>query len=65
MRSEDWRPIESGPKDGTLVLLYRTGTLDAVSTGWFSSVFDRWTTHGATHWQPYEPPAPEGPQNAK
>lgn len=64
--SEEWQDIETAPKDGTDVLLYRTHWSRAVPVvaGWFE---DAWYTFdhdgekvpelgGITHWQPLPPP---------
>ena len=63
-----WQPIETAPKDGTLVLLGVAGE-GFVATGHYvtdaralfpSSVYGPhfFPLHNATHWQPIEPLPP-------
>ena len=60
----DWRPIESAPKDGAAVLLYRSNPRRTVKV-------DRWLTnwwyetkieHAPTHWLPLPEPPKEPKQ---
>lgn len=57
-----WRAIETAPKDGTRVLLYRAGLGESMAVAWFSHDFDEWTpVNGSvfpcpTHWLPLPPP---------
>lgn len=67
---EQWRPIETAPKDGTWVLLWFDADEYAVSGAWMRPgrdyiahwcAFGRWTPGDApTHWMPLPaPPASE------
>jgi len=62
-RAQGWQPIETAPKDGTLILLCRvgvvTGELFVVSGCWNSGgayLMPHWQSsaqmHNATHWMP-------------
>ena len=65
-REQQWQTIESAPKDGTSVLMFRKGDL------WPGVVFYAhgrwsWSTSGQwagnpTHWAPCLPPPPASPQ---
>ena len=53
----DWQPIETAPRDGNRVLLYREGWREHTAVGWWSRTEKRWYTvpgtwpfNGATHW---------------
>jgi hypothetical protein len=55
---QEWRPIESAPKDGTPVLTLRHGTLQGVAE-WNQGIWRM--VHGpdivgVTHWLPLPPP---------
>lgn len=61
-----WRPIETVPKDGTELLLYRPAWAYNVLTGAWSKDHEQWWVDGAlsnpahfTHWMPL-PPEPRG-----
>lgn len=58
-----WQPIETAPRDGTLVLVYREGIIDMAV---WSDHFACWITCASnqgekrTHWMPLpEPPEEE------
>lgn len=60
---EGWRPIESAPKDGTLVLLFERGTDDVRETGRWRVDRERWVVNNnsfwvvePSHWRPLPPP---------
>jgi hypothetical protein len=65
-RGEGWQPIESGPKDGTPVLLWWPHHASRALIG--VCHFDHWSSEGAngcqrvqpTHWMPL----PKGPNHA-
>lgn len=61
----EWQPIETAPKDGTRVLLFRRGWAESVSVGWWGGLWETWNVAGGitsefvhpTHWMPIpEPP---------
>ena len=59
----EWQPIETAPKDGSIVLIYRDGYVIDQACCWYSKEFEYWTPvggyifMGATHWMPLpEPP---------
>ena len=58
----DWRPIETAPKDGTRVLVFRQASLDhevgiARFEGGDWCDDDDFVYYGVTHWMPLpEPP---------
>lgn len=62
----EWMPIETAPKDGTRVLLYRGGFAESMAVAWFSCMEfndDCWIPMNGsvfpepTHWMPLpEPP---------
>jgi Protein of unknown function (DUF551) len=68
--ASDWRLIDTGPKDGTYVLLYFAGADPAVRVGrwmpevygwpghWFSysSILKRRGEPGPSHWMPLPGP---------
>ena len=67
--TQEWQPIETAPKDGTLVLLYAQGTLASgvYEAGdwyfWEGEIVDcegrlnHWIKgFGPTHWMPLPPP---------
>jgi hypothetical protein len=51
-----WQPIETAPKDGTLVLLYLPDGLMACRR-WQDNHWRGWDSEDATHWMPL-PAAP-------
>jgi hypothetical protein len=60
-----WLPIASAPKDGTRILLGRTGWAEPMCAGWWNTHYDEWWSVGCasaflevTQWMPL-PPAPE------
>lgn len=60
----DWRPIESAPKDGTAVLLYRSNArrtvkVDRWLAGWW---YETKIEHAPTHWLPLPEPPKEPKQ---
>lgn len=62
MSGADWKSIDSAPKDGTRVLVYRLAFVDDVAACWWSKSDREWiAVHGGpfpggTHWQPYTTP---------
>lgn len=59
-----WRPIETAPKDGTLVIIYDPRSHRAYACGfefgiWQTGVWDSRGPVSPTHWLPLPPP-PEG-----
>jgi hypothetical protein len=73
MTSDDWRPIETAPKDGTVFLAW----VNAFPVGLaFMAFWDRgidepgyvdycqddWCDPQPTHWQPIVPPKQEPPR---
>lgn len=52
----DLKPIESAPKDGTRVLVYREGCSESHVIAWYSKTYESWVSvlgscfEGATHW---------------
>lgn len=57
----NWRPIETAPKDGTVILGYWSPeyaeTIYWSDGSWFwSHDGDTWWRGGPTHWAPFEPP---------
>ena len=67
LEAQEWREIQTAPKDGTEVLLSVVGYHSSVH-GWFSKeagdfgFFDTegdWNNVAATHWRPL----PEGPKD--
>lgn len=60
----EWRPIESAPKDGTRVLLYRDLWMESMGVCFWDGVQCEWRPvngscfPGSSHWMPLpEPPA--------
>jgi hypothetical protein len=61
-----WQPIETAPKDGTRIIVYRTGYAEAGCIGFWSNDYDEWRIAGAgncflnaTHWAPLPQPPKE------
>lgn len=59
----EWFPIETAPKDGTRVLLYREGWGESMAVCWWDKSDDTWsvvgafgTFLGATHYSIPHPP---------
>lgn len=58
----DWQPIETAPRDGTRVLVYRQGYADPQSVAYWSRDWCEWTVpggsciYGVTDWQPLPNP---------
>lgn len=58
----NWQPIETAPKDGTRVLLYRAEYAESMAIGYYDSEWACWNAIGgfefsASHWMPLpEPP---------
>ena len=58
----EWLPIESAPKDGTRVLLYRADWMENLAVGFWSDDFQEWRPVGGgcfpgpTHWHQGPPP---------
>lgn len=60
----EWQPIETAPKDGTLILLYPTNGDGQISTGYWWEHANCWGAGGGwfddgevSHWMPLpEPP---------
>jgi hypothetical protein len=54
----DWQPIETAPKDGTMVLLYKQSS-GTKGSGYWDDRENFWRIgamcyfNGATHWAPY------------
>lgn len=65
--AEEWRPIETAPKDGTPILLYRrgqyTGYYGGADSGWrFNDPLKTGMWPLPTHWHPLPPPPKEAEQ---
>ncbi len=64
-----WQPIETAPRDGTRVILYREGYAEDQAIAWWDTVISVWRpVNGSvftsvTHWQhlpsPPQPPTHE------
>lgn len=66
----EWQPIETAPKDGTNILVFtpkgkaRAGVVCGIHCGWWTTLFDEWTTSDGdcemdpTHWMPLPEPPP-------
>lgn len=62
--AEEWPPIETAPKDGTPILLYRrgqyTGYYGGADSGWrFNDPLKTGMWPLPTHWRPLPPPPKE------
>jgi Protein of unknown function (DUF551) len=60
----EWRTIDSAPRDGTRVLIYKRGFAEDIFVAWYSTTWEGWHAAYAinfvepTHWMPLpEPPA--------
>ena len=58
-----WQPIETAPKDGTHILIYRAAWANSIAVCYWSRDNDEWQTglyspfNGAIYWMPLpEPP---------
>lgn len=55
--SMQWRPIETAPRDGTVLLVCRAGSYPAAD--FYDIAHEQWRRHNdATHWMPL----PEAPR---
>ena len=60
----DWQPIDTAPRDGTVILIYRTGSGDQRATIAYVNENGDWSCpeefflkrHPPTHWQPLPKP---------
>lgn len=64
MEAEQWQDIETAPKDGTVILLYRrsqyTGYYGGADSGWrFNDPLKTGMWPLPTHWRPLPPPPKE------
>jgi hypothetical protein len=68
----EWQPIETAPKDGTVVLLFVPGDDDCREDCWITASWDglmggvwmdnargEWWGFGPSHWMPLPPPPKE------
>lgn len=62
--SAHWMPIDTAPRDGTRVLLYRTDWVEDTCVGFWNDVWKEWNTVNgsvfpeASHWATLpQPPA--------
>lgn len=61
----DWQPIETAPRDGTRVLLFRGEWMESMGIGYWSNDWMEFTMVGGecfpgpTHWMPLPPPPVE------
>ena len=66
MTTNNWQPIETAPRDGTEILVWRTRLQRACVAWWFGrwwdiSGRDMWGDENQpTHWQPLPGPPKEG-----
>ena len=63
-----WQPIETAPKHGSRVLIYRPGFNESMCVAWWRMTDGEWQpVHGAgdwrgsTHWLPLPPPPEDTP----
>ena len=63
-RSSDWKPIETAPKNGALIIAYRGGWKDNRGIVLWSKDWDCWqSVPGAYRWEPtLWMPLPEAPK---
>lgn len=59
----NWMPIETAPRDGTRILMFRYGWAESMAVGYWDSTWSAFCPvggsffQGATHWMPLpEPP---------
>jgi hypothetical protein len=58
----NWQPIDSAPKDGSRILLYRADWQECFAVGWWSWDHMEWIPvcgtcfPGPTHWAPLQAP---------
>lgn len=62
-----WKPIETAPRDGTRILVYREGYAEPVAVCWWSKAFGDWlSVPGAYAWRPDKwRPLPQLPESEK
>lgn len=63
----EWLPIESAPKDGRDILLYRPGWMSSMCVGYWNLTYKIWRAVegpqfiNVTHWTPLPPPPTSDP----
>jgi len=61
----EWQPIETAPRDGTRIILFRPNWVESMAIGFYYASYEQWTVIYAgvefcdvTHWMPL----PESPK---